>query len=136
MNTGTPEKMSLSVKLGWALTALSVLALLSDAFIQFFGMQVAPESTLHNIELGGWHVEQTTTLGVIVLTSALLYLWPRTAVLGAILVTGFYAGAVATELRIGGSPDMYVCVVLGAMAWGGLYLRDARIRALLPFTQG
>jgi DoxX-like family len=124
-----------SVKAGWILTILSALVLFADAFIQFFGMSVAPESTRANVELGGWHVEQTATLGIIVLVSAILYLVPRTAVLGAILVTGFYAGAVATELRIGGSPEMYVCVVLGAMAWGGLYLRDARVRALLPFTR-
>ena len=64
------------------------------------------------------------------LACALLYAIPRTSVLGAILVTGYFGGAVATELRVGG---VFVGpLMLGIFAWAGLYLRDARVRALIP----
>jgi hypothetical protein len=128
------SKLTTMQKLGWAVTIVSALALLGDGFLQFFGMTVTPATMRANVEMGGWHVEQTPVLGVIVTLAAVLYLIPRTAVLGAILATGFYAGAISSELRIGGTPDMYVCMVMAALVWGGLYLRDARIRELLPFV--
>ncbi len=65
----------------------------------------------------------------------LLYAVPRTAVLGAILLTGLFGGAMATHLRIG-SPlfsHLLFGLYLGLLVWGGLYLRDARLRALIPF---
>jgi hypothetical protein len=57
-------------------------------------------------------------------------------VLGAILVTGFLGGAICTHFRLGelASPPQLICILLGLMTWGGLYFRDSRIRALLPFT--
>ena len=73
-------------------------------------------------------------LGVLGLTCTLLYAWPRTAVLGAILLTGYFGGAIATHLRAG-SPifsHLLFGFYLGLMVWGGLYLRDPRIRRLLP----
>lgn len=73
-------------------------------------------------------------LGLTALICTALYICPRTAVLGAVLLTGYMGGTVATHLRIG-SPifsHMLFGVYLAVLAWGGLYLRDARIRALLP----
>jgi hypothetical protein len=63
-----------------------------------------------------------------------LYIVPQTAVLGAILLTGFLGGAVATHLRVGSPLFTHVLfgVYLGVLLWGGLYLRDARLRALIP----
>jgi hypothetical protein len=63
-----------------------------------------------------------------------LYAWPRTAVLGAILLTAYMGGTVATHLRVGNPlfSHMLFGVYLAVLAWGGLYLRDARVRALLP----
>jgi hypothetical protein len=75
-------------------------------------------------------------LGVLGLTCTLLYAWPRTAVLGAILLTGYFGGAIATHLRAGSPTFSHLLfgVYLGLMVWGGLYLRDPRVRAfLLPF---
>ena len=65
-----------------------------------------------------------------------LYALPQTAVLGAILVTGFLGGAISTHLRLGRlvSPPQIVSLVLGLMAWGGLYLRNPHLRELLPFV--
>jgi hypothetical protein len=75
------------------------------------------------------------TLGVLTLLCTALYAWPRTAVLGAILLTGYMGGAMATHLRVG-SPlfsHLLFGFYLGLMIWGGLWLREPRLRALIPF---
>lgn len=91
------------------------------------------------------HVEGTTQLGYsdgvvaplgfVLLTSTLLYVVPRTSVLGAILLTGYLGGAVATHVRMGqpGVVPIVFPIVFGAIAWGCLYLRDERVRALFAF---
>jgi hypothetical protein len=73
-------------------------------------------------------------LGLVALICTALYAWPRTAVLGAILLTAYMGGAVATHLRVGNPlfSHMLFGVYLAVIAWGGLYLRDAHVRALLP----
>jgi hypothetical protein len=73
-------------------------------------------------------------LGVVALICTALYALPRTAVLGAILLTGYMGGAVASHLRLGDPLFTHILfgVYLAVLAWGGLYLRDARVRALLP----
>ena len=73
-------------------------------------------------------------IGLVELASAVLYAIPRTAVLGAILVTGFLGGAAATHVRAG-EAAFVAPVVLGVLAWGGLFLRDPRLRALLPLRR-
>ena len=74
------------------------------------------------------------TLGVIGLICTLLYAVPRTSVLGAILLTGYLGGAIASHLRLGDPIFTHTLfgIYLGLLAWGGLYLRDARLRALIP----
>jgi len=74
------------------------------------------------------------TLGIIGLICTLLYAVPRTSVLGAILLTGYLGGAVASHLRLGDPIFTHTLfgLYLGLLAWGGLYLRDARLRALFP----
>ena len=64
-----------------------------------------------------------------------IYLLPRTAVLGAILLTGYVGGAILTNLRVDKLPDAMMLVVVGVLLWGGLFLRDRRLRALIPFTR-
>jgi hypothetical protein len=82
----------------------------------------------------GFAMDLTRIVGPIILACAILYAIPTTAVLGAILVTGFLGGAICAHVRIGelGSPPELISLLLGAMTWGGLYLRDPRIRAILP----
>jgi len=72
-------------------------------------------------------------LGVVLIVCTLIYLIPRTAVLGAILLTGYLGGAVATHVRVGDPlfPVIFP-VILGTMLWGGLYLRNERLRKLIP----
>jgi hypothetical protein len=119
-------------RLGWALSALVTLALLADVAIDLFapGM-VAPE-----MQATGFPSDLSPALGLIILICVCLYAYPKTAVLGAILVTGFLGGAIATHFRLGeiGTPPQLVCVGLGLLAWGGLYFRDSRVRSLLPFV--
>ena len=72
-------------------------------------------------------------LGIVLLACTALYLIPRTAVLGAILLTGYLGGAVATHVRVGASPfEILFPVIFGALLWGGLFLRDERLRELIP----
>ena len=73
-------------------------------------------------------------VGLIELTCVVVYLIPRTAVLGAILMTGLLGGATITTLRVG-DPTYPMPVILGLLAWGGLYLRDMRLRKLIPLRQ-
>lgn len=83
----------------------------------------------------GWAVDSVFTIGVIEATCVLLYIVPQTAVLGALLLTGYLGGAIATHLRIGSPMFTHVLfpTYIAALVWGGLYVRDARLRALLPF---
>lgn len=74
-------------------------------------------------------------IGVIQLICVAIYLLPRTAVLGAILLTGYVGGAILTNLRVDKLPDAMMLVVVGVLLWGGLFLRDRRLRALIPFTR-
>ena len=70
-------------------------------------------------------------------SAAALYAWPRTAFLGAILLTAYFGGAIATHVRIGNPlfSHTFFGVYLGIIMWGGLWFRDARLRALLPFSR-
>jgi hypothetical protein len=79
----------------------------------------------------GWPLGLAVALGVVELACVVIYLFPKTAVLGAILLTGYLGGAVAAHVRL--EEQFAMPVILGVMLWGGLYLRDIRLRALLPF---
>ena len=79
----------------------------------------------------GWQERALTLILVLEVGSALLFLVPRTAVLGAILMTAYFGGAVATHLRVA-DPGWPLAVICGILVWAGLYLRDPRLRALVP----
>jgi hypothetical protein len=104
----------------------------ADGAVQLF----APAQVASMLRETGFAMDLTRVVGPIVLACAILYAIPSTAVLGAILVTGFLGGAICAHVRIGelGSPPELISMLLGAMTWGGLYLRDPRIRALLPLV--
>jgi hypothetical protein len=97
---------------------------------------VAPAFVAANSPEIGWSLDPVTirTLGTLLIVPTLLYLWPRTALLGAILITGYLGGEIATHLRIGSPLFSHVLFgfYLGVLIWGGLYLRDARVRNLIP----
>lgn len=118
---------------GRVLTGLVILFLAMDC-----AMKLADLPQVKQAAAGiGWPAALDRMLGVIELVCLVLYAVPRTAVLGAILVTGLLGGAVAAHLR-GGDPlfsHVLFGVYVGLMAWGGLWLRDARLRALIPLRQ-
>jgi hypothetical protein len=120
---------------GWALSGLSVAFLLMDATMKLMALPVVLEASA---ALGFPGADMARGLGTLLLICTLLYASPRTAVLGAILLTGYLGGAVATHVRVG-SPlfsHSLFGVYLGVMLWGGLYLRDMRLRVLLPLWKG
>ncbi|TLZ83001.1 MAG: DoxX family protein [Methanobacteriota archaeon] len=115
---------------GIILSALPVLFVLFDGAIH---LMVIPPVVQAFTQLG-YPVSTSRALGVIELVCIVLYLIPRTSVLGSILLTGYLGGAVATNLRVG-SPlfsNTLFPVYVGILAWGGLFLRDERVRALIP----
>ena len=119
-------------RLGWLLSGVVVLVLAADSAVSL----AAPSLIEADMAATGFPASLAPVLGVMILVSVLLYAIPRTAVLGAILVTAFLGGAISIHFRLGeiGSAPQIVSVVLAVLAWGGLYLRDARLRALLPFV--
>ena len=130
-----PETTTLHGTL-WAgriMSAFVVIALVADGTIQLF----APAQISSMLQETGFAIDLTRVLGPIILACAILYAIPATAVLGAILVTGILGGAICAHVRIGelGSPPEIVALLLGAMTWLGLYARDPRVRAILPFIR-
>ena len=81
----------------------------------------------------GWPASVPVPLGIVELAATVLYLIPQTAVLGAVLITGYLGGAIATHVRLGES--ILIPAGLGVVVWLGLFLRDARLRQLLPLRQ-
>ena len=122
--------MNSRILAGRILSGLVILFLLFDGVTKL--MLIKPVTDA--MPQLGYPVSLARPIGVIVLACLALYVIPRTAVLGAILLTGFLGGAVATNLRIGNPLVSHVLapVYVGLMVWGGLYLRDARLRALIP----
>jgi hypothetical protein len=114
---------------GRVLTGLAVAFLLFDTAIKLVGAKEAVEGT---VQLG-WQPHHLPILGAIEIACLALYLVPRTAPLGAILWTGYLGGAIATHLRLDNPLLSHVLfpTYVAALIWGGLYLRDARVRALL-----
>ena len=115
----------------WILSGLVVLFLLFDAVSKVLVLPPVVEATAQL----GWPADSPRTLGLVLLACVVLYVVPRTAVLGAVLLTGYLGGAVATQFRIGNPLLSHVLfpTYIGIVAWVGIHLRDARVRALLPF---
>ncbi len=115
------------VYFGWTISILIGLALLASSIFKFIPANAEAEQGLQHI---GWRADQLGTLGVLAILSAILYLIPQTAVIGAILVTGYMGGAIATHLRVG--DPVVVQVIVPILAWLGIWLRDGNLRAILP----
>ncbi|MGZ8311456.1 MAG: DoxX family protein [Allosphingosinicella sp.] len=124
-----------SVRAGWAMSGLVILFLLVDAAMKLAQLPLVTETSAQL----GWPSDSRTTylLGAVLLGSTLLHALPRTAMLGALLLTGYLGGAVATHVRIGSPLFSHVLfgVYIGILVWGGLWLRDPRVRALLPLRR-
>jgi hypothetical protein len=128
------EAAPLSKSMLWAgriMSALPILFLLMDGAMKLVKPAMVVDAT---VKLG-YRENVIFPLGVVLLACTLLYVMPRTAVLGAILLTGYLGGAVATHVRMGeGVFSIVFPIIFGVLIWGGLFLRDARVRALIPLT--
>ena len=117
---------------GRIMSALVILFLVFDIVIKF--VKPAPAPVVEAFAHLGWSLSLAAVLGTVLLVSTALYVIPITSVLGAILLTGYLGGAVATHLRVGDPLFSHVLfpTYLGVLLWGGLYLRESRLRALIP----
>lgn len=116
---------------GWVLTVLPAVGLILSAVMKFV-QPGDPKEMAANLDKIGWRVDQLMGLGILELTCVVIYLFPRTAVLGAILVTGYMGGAIATHVRVG---DYGIAphVIIGVLVWLGLFLREPRLQSLVPW---
>lgn len=128
MQTDT-QTASVSKKLLWAgriVSALPVLMLLFSGIIKLLKLA----AVVTEFARLGYPESRVLGIGILEIACTIVYLIPRTSVLGAILLTGYLGGATATHVRIG-DPFIFP-IIFGVLVWVGLYLRDERLRALLP----
>lgn len=117
---------------GRIMSWLVALFLLMDGVMKLFKPAMVVEAT---VKLG-YPEGVILPLGIVLTVCTILYLIPRTAVLGAILLTGYLGGAVATHVRVGeGWFPISFPIIFGILLWGGLYLRNQRLRQLIPLLQ-
>jgi hypothetical protein len=117
--------------IGWTLSGLVLAFLVLDAVMKLLALPIVLETSA---PLGFPGTGMARGLGAVLLVATLLCLVPRTSVLGAILVTAYLGGAVATHVRVGSPLFTHVLfgVYLGVLLWVGLYLRDATLQAVFP----
>ena len=114
--------------IGWIISVLVAAMLIMSGVMKF--MEPTPE-VVEGFNHLGWDLKLALALGILEVSCTVIYLFPRTAVLGAILVTGYMGGAIATHVRVG---DLFVVqALIGVAAWLGVYLREPRLRAVLPW---
>jgi DoxX-like protein len=121
---------SASLWSGRIISALVVIFLLLDGVVKLIKPVFVVDATVRL----GYPESVIVGLGIVLVASTIIYAIPRTAYLGAILLTGYLGGAVATQVRVRESLfNILFPVILGVLIWGGIYLRDYRLRAILPF---
>ena len=131
-DTRTPPISTKRLWAGRIISVLPALLLLLDAVMKFIKPAPVVQETLRL----GYAESAIVPIGIVLLVCTVLYLIPRTYVLGAILLTGYLGGAVSTHVRMAeGWFAIVFPVVFGAVLWLGLYLRDDRLRSLIPFRQ-
>ena len=125
----TPGPSKTHVWIGWIAGGLPALFLLMDGAMKIAKPDFVVKAT---VELG-FPEAAIVPLGLVLVTCTLLYLFPKTAVLGGALLTGYLGGAVATHVHAGHGPfEILFPVFFGILLWSELWLRDSRVRALMP----
>jgi hypothetical protein len=117
----------------YVMSGLVILFMLMDSIMKF----VKPSEVIEGTLALGFAEQHLPIIGTLGLISTLLYAFPRTSILGAILLTGYFGGAVATHLRLNNPLFTHTLftVYFGILIWGGLWLRNIKLRELLPLRQ-
>ena len=117
----------------YAMSGLVILFMLMDSIMKF----VKPPEVIEGTLVLGFAEQHLPVIGALGLISTLLYIFPRTSVLGAIFLTAYFGGAVATHLRLNNPLFTHTLftVYFGILIWGGLWLRNGKLRELLPLRQ-
>ena len=124
-----PTSNKLMIWVGRIISALPVLLLVFSSSMKL----LKPVQVVDEFARLGYPENVIFGLGIVELACAVIYAIPQTAIFGAILLTGYLGGATATHLRAGDPTfNMIMPVILGVLIWGGVFLRDARLRKLLP----
>lgn len=118
-----------SKRMLWAGRIISALPVLLMVFSGAFGV-LKPDVVVPGFAHFGYPERLLLPICIVEIACAIVYVIPRTSVLGAILLTGYLGGATATHVRIG--EPFYLPMIVGVLVWGGLFLRDDRLRALIP----
>jgi len=127
------QTVSISKGTLWAGRVVSAIPVLMLIFASATPKFLKPADVLEQFARLGYSENVILGIGILELACTIVYIIPRVSVLGAILLTGYLGGAVATHVRVGDPLfNVITPAVLGALIWGGLYLRDVRLRALLP----
>ncbi len=127
-----PTVSSSKLWTGRIMSFLPALFLILDAGMKFVKPAFVVDAT---VQLG-YRESAIVPIGAVLLVSTILYLIPRTSVLGAILLTAYLGGAVATHVRASsGVFPIVFAIVFGVLIWGGLYLRDSRVSTLIPLRE-
>lgn len=133
-NTQTAPSSKAKARIAHAVAGIVILFLLFDSVIHIMVIPPVVES-FNDL---GYPVHLAVWLGIFELACVIMYVIPRTSVLGTVLLTGYLGGAVATQLRIG-APLLSTAlfpVYIGMLLWVAVYMRDSRLRTLIPFRQG
>jgi hypothetical protein len=127
--SGIPTPSTAARWTGYTISILPSLFLLVDGAMKLFKPAVVVEATTKL----GYHENVIVPLGIVLVICTVLYLVPITSTLGALFLTGYLGGAVATHVRASdGTFSIVFPVIIGALLWGGLYFRDYRLRYLIP----
>jgi hypothetical protein len=134
MNASTTDSTPAQRRTAYVLTTLAVLFLALDTVMKLLRLAPAVDGTVAL----GYPAHTVALIGAIQLVCLVLYLVPRTTVLGVVLMTGYLGGAVATHVRVGNPLLSHTLfpIYVAAMLWAGLYLREPRLRALMPLVRG
>jgi hypothetical protein len=127
MTGQTPVVSKKMLWAGYICSAIPVLMLLMSGVMKL----LKPAQLVEEFARLGYGENLAVAIGIVEIGCTLVYLYPRTSVLGAILLTGYLGGATATHVRIG-DPTFFGPVILGVLVWLGLYFRDSRLRTLAP----
>jgi hypothetical protein len=128
-NTVSKTKLWIS----YVMSGLVILFMLMDSIMKF----VKPQEVIDGTLALGFAEQHIAVIGALGLISTLLYIFPRTSILGAILLTAYFGGAVATHLRLNNPLFSHILftVYFGILIWGGLWLRNTRLRELFPIVR-